>query len=66
MLGLSGNQFEGQIPPNICKCIELEAMTLSYNHFNGEIPSEIGSLSMLRELYLGANDFKGICENISS
>ncbi|GFP81317.1 probable LRR receptor-like serine/threonine-protein kinase at3g47570 [Phtheirospermum japonicum] len=59
-LGLSGNQIEGQIPPNIWKCRELQILSLSINRFNGEIPSEIGSLSMLRELYLGVNDFIGL------
>ncbi|KAK6116633.1 hypothetical protein DH2020_049632 [Rehmannia glutinosa] len=58
-LALSGNQLEGQIPPNIRKCRDMEILSLSINHFNGKIPSEIGSLSMLRKLYLGLNDFKG-------
>ncbi|GFQ07948.1 LRR receptor-like serine/threonine-protein kinase efr [Phtheirospermum japonicum] len=57
-LTLTGNQIEGQIPPNIWKCRELERLSLSINRFNGEIPSEIGGLSMLRHLYLGINDFK--------
>ncbi|KAK6114756.1 hypothetical protein DH2020_007025 [Rehmannia glutinosa] len=58
-LYLWDNKLEGQIPPNIYKCRDIEILALSVNHFNGEIPSEIGSLSKLRELYLGANNLKG-------
>lgn len=60
MLSLSANQFEGEIPRSIWKCIHLETLSLSYNNFSGIIPREIGTLRVLTELYLGyTNSFQG-------
>ncbi|KAL7176488.1 hypothetical protein ACSBR2_029924 [Camellia fascicularis] len=56
---VSANRLYGEIPSSLCKCRELQYLSLSFNSFNGSIPREIGNLTMLKKLYIGYNDFKG-------
>ena len=51
-LGLGGNQFTGEIPPEIGNLTNLEILRL-FIPLTGSIPSEIGNLTNLTELYLG-------------
>ncbi|XP_009775020.1 uncharacterized protein LOC107781230 [Nicotiana tabacum] len=58
-LALSGNRFDGLIPPNLQNCSKLQILSLSQNDFTGTIPAEIGNLTMLTALQLGVTYLKG-------
>ncbi|XP_047961843.1 putative receptor-like protein kinase At3g47110 [Salvia hispanica] len=59
LLELDLNGLEGDIPPNIWKCKNLQIFSLSENNFSGNIPQAMGNVSMLRVLSLGYNHFTG-------
>lgn len=56
---LSGNSFEGVLPPELGRMRNVEYLDLSNNSFEGEIPTEIGLLGSLQTLYLHQNRFSG-------
>ncbi|KAI3882394.1 hypothetical protein MKW92_034839 [Papaver armeniacum] len=58
-LNLSGNSFEGPIPPEIGSLTQLQDLKLSRNQLNGSIPPEIGRLANLRTLELNENPLEG-------
>ncbi|KAK9025604.1 hypothetical protein V6N11_038465 [Hibiscus sabdariffa] len=47
-LYLSYNLLSGRIPISLCKCKELQILSLSVNQLEGSLPVEIGNLSMLQ------------------
>jgi Leucine-rich repeat (LRR) protein len=57
---VSGNDFDGTIPTQMCNCPELEYLLLSGNEFEeGNIPSCIANLDKLRDLELGDAQLSG-------
>ncbi|KAF8035545.1 hypothetical protein BT93_C1545 [Corymbia citriodora subsp. variegata] len=58
-LVLQSNQFEGNIPPNLAQCHNLELISLAANRLTGGIPREFGAFPMLQQLFLSFNDLGG-------
>lgn len=58
-LDLSGNDFQGSIPPSFGSLSHLEFLDLSFNNFEGSIPRELGSLRNLRTLNISNNLLSG-------
>nr|GMD12194.1 MDIS1-interacting receptor like kinase 2-like [Ipomoea batatas] len=54
---ITGNSFNGSIPPAIGDLSNLVFLDLSYNRFDGSIPPQIGNLTELQHLDLSANYF---------
>ncbi|XVE71788.1 hypothetical protein DITRI_Ditri10aG0180000 [Diplodiscus trichospermus] len=54
-----GVQSEGQIPPSLRHCQNLQILSLQGNKLSGGIPKELGILSRLHELNLGSNHLMG-------
>ncbi|XP_019178536.1 PREDICTED: probable leucine-rich repeat receptor-like protein kinase At1g35710 isoform X2 [Ipomoea nil] len=54
---ISGNNFDGSIPPAIGHLSNLVFLDLSYNLFDGNIPPQIGNLTELQHLDLSRNIF---------
>ncbi|KAF7803759.1 LRR receptor-like serine/threonine-protein kinase FLS2 [Senna tora] len=59
MLSVSRNNFEGEIPVDLCKTDFLTILDLSHNRFSGTIPSCLFNLSSLRLIDLGSNNLTG-------
>nr|GMD13947.1 MDIS1-interacting receptor like kinase 2-like [Ipomoea batatas] len=58
---ITGNYFNGSIPPAIGDLSNLVFLDLSYNEFDGKIPPQIGNLRReLQYLDLNGNDLSGI------
>nr|GLL30752.1 receptor-like protein 12 [Ipomoea trifida] len=58
---ISGNYFEGSIPPAIGDLSNLVFLDLSYNTFHGNIPPQIGNLTELQHFDLyGGNYMSGV------
>ena len=55
----SGNQFTGEIPPELGNLATLKSLYLSNNQLSGEIPSELGNLDNLKSLTLHENQLGG-------
>ncbi|KAH9623343.1 hypothetical protein KSS87_000315 [Heliosperma pusillum] len=55
---LSGNQFSGEIPPEIVRMKNFSMLHFAGNMFNGELPSQIGSLPLV-VLNISQNNFSG-------
>ncbi|KAK3436732.1 hypothetical protein EUGRSUZ_C01503, partial [Eucalyptus grandis] len=53
------NQFEGNIPPILTQCQNLEVMSLATNRLIGGIPREFGAFPKLQQLSLSSNDLRG-------
>ncbi|XP_020417622.1 receptor-like protein 12 [Prunus persica] len=67
MIDLSSNNFEGEIPEQVGRLVELSTLNLSMNRLIGEIPSSIGKLRWLETLDLSHNQLSGhIPQNFSS
>ncbi|XP_071685288.1 uncharacterized protein [Lolium perenne] len=49
LLFLSGNKFEGQISPILCKLLYLRIIDLSHNKLSGSLPACIGNISFKGE-----------------
>ena len=58
-LGLSYNQFSGEIPPELGKLARLEILGLSHNNSSGEIPPELANLRRLDVLEIRYNRLTG-------
>jgi len=58
-LGLSSNQFTGQIPPEFGNLTNLGYLGLRGNHLTGSIPAQIGNLTKLYGLGLDDNMLEG-------
>ncbi|XP_047330019.1 probable LRR receptor-like serine/threonine-protein kinase At3g47570 [Impatiens glandulifera] len=58
-LGLSRNNFHGQIPGEISRLRRLRSLELALNQLTGTIPSFIGDFPDLETLILGNNSFSG-------
>ncbi|XVF83953.1 hypothetical protein PTKIN_Ptkin16aG0535800 [Pterospermum kingtungense] len=60
-LYLSDNNLQGEIPPSLGKCENLNVLDLSNNNLSGSIPSQIAGLSSLSiGLFLSSNRFTGV------
>ncbi|CAD5176582.1 unnamed protein product [Musa acuminata subsp. malaccensis] len=59
VLNLGSNLLQGEIPPSLSRCVELETLDLSGNQINGTIPGFLNGFSKLRELYLSFNRLGG-------
>ncbi|XP_031097612.1 probable leucine-rich repeat receptor-like protein kinase At1g35710 [Ipomoea triloba] len=57
---ISGNYFNGSIPPAIGDLPDLVFLDLSYNRFDGSIPPQIGKLRELQYLNFSCNNFSGV------
>nr|GLL49112.1 probable leucine-rich repeat receptor-like protein kinase At1g35710 [Ipomoea trifida] len=57
---ISGNYFNGSIPPAIGDLSNLVFLDLSYNEFDGNIPPQIGNLTELQHLDLSVNFISGV------
>ncbi|XP_068663548.1 leucine-rich repeat receptor-like tyrosine-protein kinase PXC3 [Aristolochia californica] len=64
-LNLSGNLFNGSIPPTLDSLMNLEVLDLSNNEFTGEIPTFLTHLSSLTHLVLLNNQLSGILPNFN-
>lgn len=59
-LSLSGNEFSGNIPSNICDQVHfLTTLDLSENSFSGPIPDNLVNCTYLNKLYLQKNKLTG-------
>jgi Leucine-rich repeat (LRR) protein len=58
-LSFFGNQLSGEIPPELGKLANLEALYLGDNQLSGKIPPELGKLSNLIALFLAGNQLSG-------
>ncbi|KAJ9539878.1 hypothetical protein OSB04_026384 [Centaurea solstitialis] len=59
IVDLSSNNFEGEIPNEICSLNSLIVLNLSSNNLNGQIPHAIGNLSEIESLDLSGNQLTG-------
>ncbi|XP_037487667.1 receptor-like protein 13 [Triticum dicoccoides] len=67
LLSLGGNEFEGQITPNLCELLHLRIIDLSHNKLSGSLPSCIGNFffkgdtddQMFHSVYGGSLDSLG-------
>nr|GMD46807.1 MDIS1-interacting receptor like kinase 2-like [Ipomoea batatas] len=57
---ISGNKFNGSIPPTIGDLSNLVFLDLSNNRFDGSIPPQIGKLRELQYLSLYHNNISGV------
>nr|GMD15532.1 MDIS1-interacting receptor like kinase 2-like [Ipomoea batatas] len=57
---ITGNSFNGSIPPAIGDLSNLVFLDLSYNWFDGSIPPQIGNLTELQHLDLNCNSMSGV------
>nr|GME03594.1 MDIS1-interacting receptor like kinase 2-like [Ipomoea batatas] len=57
---ITGNYFNGSIPPAIGDLSNLVFLDLSFNSFDGSIPPQIGKLRELQYLSLSDNNFSGV------
>nr|GLL30753.1 probable leucine-rich repeat receptor-like protein kinase At1g35710 [Ipomoea trifida] len=57
---ITGNSFNGSIPPAIADLSNLVFLDLSYNRFQGKIPPQIGNLTELQHLDLSLNFISGV------
>nr|GMD18664.1 MDIS1-interacting receptor like kinase 2-like [Ipomoea batatas] len=57
---ISGNHFNGSIPPAIGDLSNLVFLDLSYNRFHGNIPPQIWNLTELQHLDLSFNFISGV------
>ncbi|XP_051148644.1 leucine-rich repeat receptor-like protein kinase PXC1 [Andrographis paniculata] len=62
-VNLSGNDFSGEIPPEISSLSRLRSLDLSDNNLHGSIPPELSNLSLLRDLQLQNNQLSGTIPN---
>jgi hypothetical protein len=58
-MSLQNNKISGDIPPEIGKLTNLNALDLSSNEFVGDIPSSLGQLTRLNYLRLDRNNLSG-------
>ncbi|NLE06995.1 MAG: hypothetical protein GX638_19620, partial [Crenarchaeota archaeon] len=58
-MGLSINQLNGSIPPELGDLTELRHLYLDGNQLSGNIPVELGNLTYLESLYLNNNQLSG-------
>ena len=66
-LDMSGNKFNGSIPPQLLQLRHLQYLDLSSNSLRGDLSSEVGSLKNLKVLRLNKNFLNGkIPEEIGS
>ncbi|XP_041998199.1 leucine-rich repeat receptor-like protein kinase PXC1 [Salvia splendens] len=59
LIYLSGNDFSGEIPPELSFLHRLRRLDLSNNNLRGPIPSQFANLSRLLTLHLQNNDLSG-------
>nr|CAD1835595.1 unnamed protein product [Ananas comosus var. bracteatus] len=60
LVDLTGNNFYGPIPPDLCAGGNLSVLVLGHNQFNGSFPGEIiARCSSLRRVILCSNSFRG-------
>ncbi|KAK1322889.1 Protein BRASSINOSTEROID INSENSITIVE 1 [Acorus calamus] len=58
-IDLSSNNFNGEIPPTLGSCEEVELINLSRNAIRGTVPGTLGSLVNLKVLDLSSNLLSG-------
>uniref|UniRef100_A0A0D9VIP8 non-specific serine/threonine protein kinase n=1 Tax=Leersia perrieri TaxID=77586 RepID=A0A0D9VIP8_9ORYZ len=56
-LGISYNQLEGSIPPEVGNLQNIAVFDARYNQLSGEIPVTVGQCQILQKLYLQNNSF---------
>ena len=56
---ISGNQLEGNIPPELGNLSNLRGLWLNDNQLTGGIPSDLGNLADLERLSLARNQLSG-------
>jgi len=66
LLYLSGNDFSGEIPPEISSLRLLIRLDISDNNIHGEIPKELSKLKHLITLRLQNNELSGEVPDLSS
>lgn len=59
MLNLSGNSFEGSLPPELEALQNLRSFSASGNQLGGDLPPFLGGMSSLNKLALDGNKFGG-------
>ncbi|KAG9444102.1 hypothetical protein H6P81_015442 [Aristolochia fimbriata] len=64
-LNLSGNLFNGTIPPTLDGLRNLEVLDISNNEFTGGIPAFLTHLSSLTQLVLSNNQLSGTIPNFN-
>ncbi|XP_054815643.1 probable leucine-rich repeat receptor-like serine/threonine-protein kinase At3g14840 isoform X2 [Prosopis cineraria] len=55
----SGNQFSGNLPPELGNLTQIERLLLNSNNFTGELPTTLANLTALREFGICDNQFSG-------
>ncbi|KAI3447513.1 hypothetical protein Pfo_004178 [Paulownia fortunei] len=59
LIYLSGNDFSGEMPPELSSLHRLLRLDLSNNNLHGPIPTQLSKLSRLLTLQLGNNELSG-------
>lgn len=59
MLDIRYNQFGGDLPSSVGRCIGLQHLLMPYNHIGHRLPPALGSLVLLKTLQLSHNKFTG-------
>ncbi|CAH9137938.1 unnamed protein product [Cuscuta epithymum] len=58
-MSLENNMFNGTVPKELGKLVNLERFIISANNLSGELPMELNTLTKLTEIRLSRNNFRG-------